>query len=470
MKSLIKYTSIFFVLIMWSGCDDYLNINDDPNNATRAPLTGLMARTSFETGDNIQNLGIITSFYVQYLASPNPASATDIQEPVPYDQTWFELYDVMTDLNDLLILAEEQGATHYEGVGKILLALNLGLTIDMWGDIPYSQAFFAQTLNPVYDDDEDLYTTVQTLLNEGISALEIGGATVELGEDDFIFEGNVEQWIKTAHALKARYLLHLSKTSLFDPQAILDEVNMGLNSNVDDATVSYFTEEINPWATVAINNANLLLGGWISEQLIETMDGTSFNVVDPRMPFMFGRTDAGEFVGTTNGAGRGAATEQGERSTLVEGTFYSSRTSPIEIITYSEQKFIEAETAFRINRIEQAYNAYLDGIEAHLEKLGVDDTDATNYLTDPNVAVGAASLTLDLILKEKYISLFLNPETWNDARRFDYNYRDFTLPENLNPDLGGQLIRRVIYPESETTRNGDQVPSVTLTSRLWWDN
>ena len=347
MKLFLKYILTILVTGMLSiGCDDYLNINDDPNNATQASLQGLMTRTSFETGDNIQNLGGITSFYVQYLASPNPASSTDVQEPVAYDQTWFELYDVMTDLQDLIILAGEQEATNYEGVAKILLALNLGLTIDMWGDIPYTQAFFAQTLNPEYDDDQDLYTEVQSLLDEGIITLESGGSSVEIEEDDFIFEGNTDLWIKTAHALKARYLLHLSKTTAFDASSVMSEVDMGFDSNDDDATVSYFAESNNPWATVAVNNANLLLGGWISEQLVETMDGTSYGVADPRMPFMFGTTDDDEFVGTENGAGRGAAAEQGERSTLVEGTFYSSRTSPVEIITYCELKFIEAEAAF----------------------------------------------------------------------------------------------------------------------------
>lgn len=29
-----------------------------------------------------------------------------------------------------------------------------------------------------------------------------------------------------------------------------------------------------------------------------------------------------------------------------------------------------------------------------------------------------ANITLDLILKEKYVAMFLHPESWNDARRF----------------------------------------------------
>ena len=470
MKYIVKiYIFLLIVLMIFSSsCQDYLDINENPNNPTQASMGSLLARTSFETGDNVQNVGDITSFYVQHLASPNQASATDTHESVSYEETWYELYDVMTDLSDIEVMAEELGATDYLGVAKILKAFNLGLTIDMWGDVPYEEAFFIQTLNPAYNDDQELYNEIQQLLDDGIAELQKGTSTVEIGEDDFIFAGDTEKWIKTGYALKARYLLHLSETSTFDAQAVLSAVAQGFESNEDDATVVYFDQEINPWADVAIDNANLLLGGWISEQLVQAMDGTTFGVVDPRMPFMYGTTDDGEFIGTPNGAGRGDAPEQGARSTLVTGTFYADRTAPILLITYAEQKFIEAEAALNVDPA-RAYDAYLEGIWAHMDKIGVDPADRDAYLANPAVSVGVSNLTLDLIMKEKYVAMFLHPEAWVDARRYDYQYEAMTLPANHNPALSGQFIRRVIYPESETTRNGSNVPQVTLGDRLWWD-
>jgi hypothetical protein len=62
--------------------------------------------------------------------------------------------------------------------------------------------------------------------------------------------------------------------------------------------------------------------------------------------------------------------------------------------------------------------------------------------------------------------MFLHPEAWTDARRFDYIYKDFTLPFNA---LLPNFIRRVGYPSSETDRNGGNVPAVTLSDKLWWD-
>ena len=50
---------------------------------------------------------------------------------------------------------------------------------------------------------------------------------------------------------------------MYDPAAVLAALDNGLESNNDDAQVEYFEEEYNPWANVAINNADLVLGGWI---------------------------------------------------------------------------------------------------------------------------------------------------------------------------------------------------------------
>lgn len=471
MKILYKLTLLVTSFLMITGCNDYLNINDDPNNPTDAPLSGLMARTSFETGDNVQNVGSITSFYVQYLASPNPASSTDVMEPIPYDQTWFELYDVMTDISDMQVLATEEEASHYLGIANILQAINLGLTVDMWGSIPYSEAFFAQSITPPYDDDQQLYSEILSLLNEGITLLSAPNTndSFEPATDDFIYEGDVSLWIKAANALRARYLLHESETPSFNAQSVLSATDAGFDASEENATVSYFDVQINPWALVAINNEDLLLGGWISEQLIESMDGTTYGYVDPRMPYMFGTTDEGVFIGVENGAGRGDAAEQGDRSYLVEGGYYTSRTSSLEIITFSEQKFIEAEAALRASNPTRAYQAYLDGIESHMQTIGVPQEEILIYLNNPLVAVGSGNLTLDLIFKEKYIALFLNPETYNDARRYDFQYEDMTVAANLNPDLNGNFATRLVYPDSETQRNSGNVPTVTLLDKIWWD-
>ena len=451
----------------FTACDDYLDINENPNNPTEAPLAGLMVNSTYESSQNTFRMGDIATNYVQYLASPNAASSSDIMDPVSYSGTWGSLYNVMTDINDMILKAQDEGANHYEGIGQILMAYNLALAVDAWGDVPYSEGFNFVTVTPKYDDDAELYTEILALLDRGIGNLSVDTST-SVGEDDYIYNGDAEKWVKFAYMLKARYLNHYSESGSYDPNAVLAALDNGFESNEDDAQLEYFAEQFNPWADVAIDNANLFLGGWISEQFIEALDGTTFGVEDPRLPFMVGATDDGEYIGTENGAGRGNAPEQGARSVLEEGDFYSTRQGPLLLATYAEQKFIEAEAAFGIDKA-RSYEAYLDGIRAHMNKIGVESSEIESYISSSEISMGVDNFTVDDIFKEKWVAMFLNPEAWVDARRYDYNYENFDLPANVNPDLNGMFIRRLAYPDSEVSRNGNNVPDVTLLDPVFWD-
>lgn len=465
---------IFILLIsigVFTSCENYLDVNTDPNNPTSVPIKGLMSVASIRTASNTAGMGNYTSYFVQYLAGPNAGGNTDTHQEINPNARWVDIYKVLSNLSDMQIMAEEQGAPNYVGAAKILKAINLALLVDAWNSVPYSEAFFVQTLKPSYDDGQQLYTEIFALLSGGINDMQQATTTVIMGGDDFIYGGDISKWIKAAYALRARYLNHLSKTSSYDPDAVLDAISNGLESNDDDIKVTYTNEVRNPWGAIAINQAGLILDGWISEQIVQAMDGTTFGVVDPRMESMFSRTQHGTFRGTRNGAGRDADVSdlRLDASTLVENSFYANRTSPVLVMTFAEQKFIEAEAHMALSNNLDAYNAYLAGIKAHMDMLAIPAGDRDTYINNPVVSVGEANITLDLIMKEKYVALYLNPETWNDARRYDFNYTDMTVPDQLNPTLNGQFSRRLQYPSSEFSTNSDNVPEVNLLDRIWWD-
>lgn len=463
------------MLLVTAGCDGYLDINEDPNDPTDVPVSALLASTTFLTGTNVFTMGGITTNYVQHLASPNQASASDIYERVSFDGTWRNLYDVMADLRAIQDKGAETGATDYVGIAQILEAFHLASLVDLWGDVPYSQAFDPDlTLSPSYDDGQQLYGVALGLIDQGIAALQAGDSAITPGGDDFIHGGDTEAWVRTGYALKARLLNHYSETSAYDPAAVLAAVDLAYRSAADNATVTYFEEQINPWADVAIDNANLFLGGWLSEQTVKALDGTTTGVADPRLEAYTdslvrteGKPYAGPYVGTRNGAGRGAASESGERNVLTTNTYYARTTAPLEIITYPELKLIEAEAALRGGQAPRAYTAYVEAIRSHMATLGVASAQAEAYIAAPQVGVGAGALGLDDIFREKYKVMFLNPEAWVDARRYNYAYEGFALP--ANSELSA-FIRRLDYPDTERTRNRANVPaSVSLADRVWWD-
>ena len=282
---------------------------------------------------------------------------------------------------------------------------------------------------------------------------------------DFIHGGDVTAWIKTAHALKARMLNQVSKTSAYNADAVLTELSQAYTSNSDDAQITAF-DGFNPWAQEAHNNAALLLDGWLSAYFVNAMNGVTYGLFDPRLPHITDTTRYGDYRGTINGAGAIGTNTVHNECYLTVGKWYSSDNSPLQIITYAECAFMKAEAEFRKGDKTNAYTDYINGIIANMKKLEVPADSISKYITNPVVAVGSAALTLPLIFKEKYAAMFLSPVTWDDMRRTDYNYKNFTLPQNA---VLSSFIRRMNYPADEISTNGENVPTITTSDHLWWD-
>ncbi len=472
MRLIIRYSCLLLVLGTIASCKKYLDVNTNPNQPTQPTINGLLTRVTQNTALNVYRVSTgTTSYYVQYLASPNAASPTDTYDDIDVSSTWTSLYDNMTDISDLQQLAQSKGATQYQGVANILMAMDLSLVHMLWGSAPYSKAFTAASLSPEYDDAQTIYQTCLTLLDEGIALLGQTGSTITIptsgtNNPDLIHKGKTSAWIKTAYALKARLLNLVSQTGQYNSANVITALNSAYASAADDAFITGFDVR-NPWNQVAVNNQNLLLDGWLSDQFISAMNGTTYGIPDPRLPFITDTTKFGDYRGTVNGKGRTGSGVNFEETYVNLNGYYSKSNAPLYIITFEELKFIEAEAKFRANDKPGAYAAYLAGITANMNKVGVSAANRDAYINHASVSVGAANITLDLIMKEKYKAMYLSPETWNDARRYDYQYKDFGLPLNV---VTTEFIRRVVYPSVETSRNGANVPEVTgVTQKLWWD-
>lgn len=450
------------------SCEDYFDLHENPNLVSNPPLNAMLSTTTHKTGLNSQRIAATTSFYVQYVASPVTGNATDTYQVVDLTGTWDAIYLAMADIYDMKQKGMDEGATDHVGVANILMAYHLNLIIDHWGDAPYSGAFDNSTLTPGFDSGQNLYAEALRLLDEGIAELNKTTSSVALRPaDDLIHGGDKTKWIRTANAFKARMLNKVSKQPSYSPAAVLTAVDNAYQSDADDAEMQVFAVR-NPWAQVAVSNTNLILGGWLSEQFVNHLNGTTYGVVDPRLPRITDRTVTGTYVGTPNGAGNaGAATNTVRDEVYISvNSPLTGELSPLTIASFAEMKFIEAEAAFRAGDRSRAYTAYLAGITAHMNKMGVPDNERNAYLSNPAVGVGAANLTLNLIFKEKYVVTYLNAEAWTDARRHDYQYADFTLP------VGAELpvfIRRTAYPQGESSKNPNTPDSPVLSTPLWWD-
>lgn len=475
MQKIIKYTlcsALIATLGLQSCKDSYFDkLSDNPNQVPVATLSTLLATSTYKIGNNNYFIGSITAPYVQYTANPTANGAGDTYQAIDFSATWDALYFAMADANEMKKLAIAQGSSEYKGVADVIIAYNITLVNDLWGDAPFSEAFNINNLRPKYDKQQDVYNQAMALLDEAIVELAKTTSTVKLAPTSDLIYGKTTaeraNWLKMAYALKARLLNKVSKTSAYNPTAVLAALSNSFTANADDASMATFKER-NPWANVALANSQQSLGGWLSEQLIDAMNGTTFTVFDPRIEKITDKTINNVYIGTVNGAGNrlpGANTTKDE-CYISRNSPWTSDTSPLFIVTYAELKFIEAEAYFSTDKVK-SYAAYLAGISANMDKLGVTAANRDAYLANPLVSVGATALTKDLIFKEKYIVTYLNPEAWNDARRFDYKYKDFGMPANAALPT---FIRRLDYTQGERSKNGGNVPAdVPRTTKLWWD-
>jgi hypothetical protein len=476
--------------LMLSSCKDFLDINDDPTRITEQQITiqALLPTTIEATSQATHQYAFATSQIVQYMASV-AGGGVDAHNEVRMGDAWITSYaTAMSNLKTIIEKASDPNdfSPYYASVAKILLAYNLGMATSTWGNVPYSQAFSIKNLRPEYDTQEAIYAEINKLLDEAIADIDKVSSKSPGTEDVAFYTMNTtaaltaqrNRWKATARVLKARYAMHFSlKNPTQAATNALAALSTGaMTAFADDLQLNYNTRNLNPWNTrvaQALVTGNFTVSH--SNQLIESMNGVSFGVFDPRLPIIAGRgASATTWTGRENGSGSGGGTD------LTINTWHGRNVAPIQMVTYAEQEFIRAEAEFLRNggtttskgTTTAGYTAYLNGINASMQKLGVVDSARTRYTSDTKVNVGAANLTLQLIMAEKYKAQFLHPETWNDMRRWEYSkdvFKDLDLPRNQNPELGNKWIERAFYPNDEFNRNGEvaRKNQQPLNTKLW---
>jgi hypothetical protein len=280
MKKIIYILSAATLVISFSGCTKYLDKLNNPNLVTDPPLNGLLATTTFATGNDVFLMGNAVSYYTQYLASNVRGSDADVYNPVDYSGTWTTFYTTMMNIKQMNSLAAKQGSTQHLGVGKILLAYNANMLINAFGDIPFSEALQGQELLvPKFDKQATLQSTILQMVDEGIADLNKTGSAFTLAPaSDVIHNGNTKAWIKTGYALKARFLNQLSKTKNYNPANVLSAVANAYTGNSDDAVLTAFTDR-SPWNAVAFRNTQLDLDGWLSKNFVDALNGTTYGII-----------------------------------------------------------------------------------------------------------------------------------------------------------------------------------------------
>jgi hypothetical protein len=432
---------ILFSLLAIGSCD-FGNTNVDPTRESDASLSEILPVAIVQTVRNIASIGgRVTGTVVQHWTGidAQPAGYTTYLIDEQTLSVFWEtgLYGgAMKDCQIMIEKAQEEGLPYYEGIARVLMAFNLGMATSYWGHVPYSQALRGtESLKSPYDLQEEVYGSIQGLLDDAIAAFSQPPAIGGPGIDDLIFRGDATRWLAATHALKARYYMHLTRRDPNAAAAALAEIDQAFQSQGGQPAFFFGSNdnESNPIALFGKERPQQMVVG---DFLVNLMNSKN----DPRRSKYW-----------INVGGEAVYYQLGNPN-LVR----AMRNSPLSLITYTELLFLEAEALLRLDD-PGAANAYTQALIHSMEDLGI-----TSDLYNPYLAfnAGFSGLStfeekLERVIQQKYIALYgQNPtEAWVDFRRTGYPALE--IPDNATSSFNPSLVipRRFLYPIGERTSN-----------------
>ncbi|MFD1615659.1 SusD/RagB family nutrient-binding outer membrane lipoprotein [Gelatiniphilus marinus] len=292
---------ILIVVISFFGCDKYLDVDTDTDNPTVAPMNQLLPNIEITTAliadwNNFSGEVLGTQTHQGVSRSSQDQYGTQANN-IPLNNDWNNVYLTLTDLETLISQADTDGATVYKGIGQLLKAYMMSVAVDLWGDVPYSEAtlLIQGNVSPVFDDSETIYQDIFNLIDDAKVNLNNPGGLVP-GGDDLFYAGSTSKWIKFANTFKLKLLnqIRLSSSPLFSQPALdaLVAENNFFTSNADDfqfthtATVSP-QDERNQLFQAAYGGAQV--DHYVSPWFYEIIMGMNPNIhtgnQDPRIPY-----------------------------------------------------------------------------------------------------------------------------------------------------------------------------------------
>lgn len=495
MKNIIKYTTVLLLtgVLLFTSCTEYLDVNTDPNNPTEVSpdlvlpvaqkYTANMIEGSDAGGRRINTLGnmmmynwsqsdgfawypdefkyLVTSSFYQYI----------------FDNSYTNALKQYTALEDL-----DAKYDYYKAIAMIMKSYHFQLLVDLYGDVPYSEALQrGGNSTPKYDDAKTIYEDLIVKLTEAISLIDNIATVHETpGNDDIMFGGDMDKWKQFANSVKLRILtrqMSMSGRSAYI-QAQFDAIAAeGSGFMTEDVAVNpgYIEGEEgkqNPFFNLYGNDA-----GGTQTLTSKATCATDYildyltNSGDARIDYIYEKPATGH-LGVKQGLlDYDTPTVDAYVPELVSNIgpgLLKGGDQDAVIYTLAECYLNQAEAALNGYLSGDAKTFYEDGVKASFAYLGA--SDATTYLSQSinNVNYDFSSNKLEAIITQKWIAT--NGITAEQAW-FDYNRTGFpsSLPISALASTSDRPVR-LYYTASEISSNGANIPSQpdAFTGKIFW--
>lgn len=531
MKKIFIYTAVLLSLaVSFSACkktidDNYLN----PELSTKPIVSGFF--TAMLNSDRVRpaywNLRTFffpqLSVYAQTTTFDNVPTAykhrddyigqywSDFYYPAGNGSGPMALYRAMQAAYANLSKSDQADQLVYLEAAKIVLAERAAKMIDIWGDIPFSQAGNLETAstikNPAFDDAKTLYTSLISDLDEAntyFGSLKLAGNIQSaFNKADILNTGSTTKWQAYANSTRLRLLMRISNvdeatakaavTTMLANPAKYPLIDGGNSPSYSPLTTDVLLQPLTTTTSSTLSSALVEIDSyWAPDyKLNKVMKPAN----DPRIRVMFdkyGTTVGGKFQPNPTFRAMPISYGSGQQDTAFtkyaivdSATFLNNIKMPGIVITASEVNFLKAEAYERwgLGVAADAYNTalqqsitfyfYLNSIGGGSE-VAPTATEISAFLANANVnytAAGNQTNRLALIYVQKWLHFgFLqSDEAWAESRRTKYPILTFpveTLTDYQNPPT------RLLYPTVETSYNTNYnavKAKDTRTTKIFWD-
>jgi hypothetical protein len=497
MKKYNLYLFAFMVTAALSSCSkSYLDVNTNPNSPTSTT-----PELVFPNALVVSASGQVTDFtylegWMGYWA-PSGSYAVGNTDVASYYQTsgtyageWDKYYHNLQDYQYVENAAHAQDKPFYVGAAKVMKAYIFQQLVDMFNNVPYSQALQGTgEIQPAYDKGQDIYDSISAQLDSAVIYFQNPSATAK-PTSDVLFSGDVSSWIAFANTLKLRILMRQSQTS--SGQAV---IAAGI-AKIDANGGGYLTSDagVNPGYASNAGQQSPVYGYFYTITGTPTSGGQADywrasgymidycrNYDDPRYKYFYQTVTGTDtaYVGNILGSTTNAS---GTASSGAAGTgIVKSVSQPAIVMTAAESYFLQAEAILRgYIAGGDPTSAYTSGVYASFNYLGASADSATKILSLPgnkNSNLAACTTTqekLNCIIRQKWMAMNgTTPfEAWCDYRRLGLPANP-SIPISVSPyKVSNNIPFRLLYPTTEYQTNAAAVAGEGTinpqTSKIWW--
>lgn len=508
MKHLFITIITAFALLMAWGCDDFFDVNHDPNALKDIPDAKVLVPTAeVNLASNLMgwDFGFGGGFWVEYWTQNYTASQFKSlceYQPESFDYAYENLAaGVLKDCDVIKKKTAEEEGNGFYYIAEALSIFTWQVMTDVWGDIPYSEALKADEgiSSPKFDKGQDIYADLMKRI-DALLALDISKYSILTNDAkyDFVFNGDMKLWKQFANSLKLKLMIRLSETPEYSNDAVLDFIKnnelLTENAQIDGSYWSDGQEgKRHPMREFQQGSANNLSQNVIACKTF--IDYLSVNS-DPRLKTLFSiNKDSVIYKGAFFGDFDSKLDSDGDgtldaKEKYAQAVFNADQDIPL--ISAWEVAFYVAEVYARASNPAKAKEYYEAGVKASLAQQGITDL---SILADGGYAKWVDKPTVEGNIKQiamqrwvahanyQHVESFLERNRTKypsvndidirlDRRNANDNFPlgDLTISVNGRARTNATLPQSPIYPVNVLTRNTNApAQKDDVLQKVWWN-